>query len=82
VGKGALSGPHLFDWDLGLFKNIRASEHWRVQLRGEFFNVLNHPNFTSTTSNYPNETVSSSTFGTITAAYDPRILQFALKVFF
>ncbi|HTS31086.1 MAG TPA: carboxypeptidase regulatory-like domain-containing protein [Bryobacteraceae bacterium] len=82
VGKGALSGPHLFDWDLGVFKNIRAGERARLQLRGEFFNVLNHANFTSSGSNYPNESVSSSTFGTITAAYDPRILQFALKVFF
>jgi len=82
VGKGALVGPGLFDWDMGLFKNIPIKERWRVQLRGEFFNTFNHPNFTSTSSNYPNFTLSSSTFGTITNAYDPRILQLALKVVF
>jgi hypothetical protein len=82
VGKGALIGPGLFDWDMGLFKNIHITERWRAQLRGEFFNTFNHPNFTSTSNNYPNITQSSSTFGTITAAYDPRILQIALKVFF
>jgi hypothetical protein len=82
VGKGAIVGPGLFNWDMGLFKNIPITERWRVQLRGEFFNTLNHSNFTNTGSNYPNETVSSGGFGTITAAYDPRILQVALKVFF
>jgi hypothetical protein len=82
VGKGAITGPGLFGWDMGLFKNILIKERWRAQLRGEFFNTFNHANFTSTSSNYPNFTVSSSTFGTITAAYDPRILQLALKVFF
>lgn len=82
VGKGALVGPGLFNWDMGIFKNIPITERWRVQLRGEFFNTLNHSNFTSSGSNYPNESVNSAGFGTITAAYDPRILQLALKVFF
>ncbi len=40
VGKGALTGPGLFDWDMGLFKNIPITERWRVQLRGEFFNTF------------------------------------------
>jgi Carboxypeptidase regulatory-like domain len=91
VGKDPFPGPGLFGWDMGLFKNIPITERWRVQFRAEFFNALNHPNFTSnqvggvgasSSSNYPNDTLSSSTFGTITSAYDPRILQFALKIFF
>jgi hypothetical protein len=87
VGKGALTGPGLFDWDMGLFKNIPITERWRVQLRGEFFNTFNHSNFTTPTSggsnsNYPTFTLSSSTFGTITSANDPRIIQLALKVVF
>jgi hypothetical protein len=85
VGKGALTGPGLFDWDMGLFKNIPIKERWRVQLRGEFFNTFNHSNFTTPASggsNYPNFTLSSSTFGTITSANDPRIIQLALKVVF
>jgi hypothetical protein len=85
VGKGALTGPGLFDWDMGLFKNIPIKERWRVQLRGEFFNTFNHSNFTTPASggsNYPTFTLSSSTFGTITSANDPRIIQLALKVTF
>ena len=82
VGKGAIGGPGLFNWDMGIFKNILITERWRAQLRGEFFNTFNHSNFTSASSNYPNSNLSSSSFGTITAAYDPRIIQLALKVFF
>lgn len=82
VGKGALSGPGMFNWDMGAFKNIPITERWRAQLRGEFFNTFNHANFTSTSNNYPVIGVSSGGFGTITTAYDPRIIQLALKVVF
>ena len=82
VGKGAIFGPGIFNWDMGVFKNISVTERWHVQLRGEFFNTFNHANFTNAGNNYPNNTVSSGGFGTITAAYDPRIIQVALKVVF
>ena len=85
IGKGAFTGPGLFNWDMGLFKNILITERWRAQLRGEFFNTFNHANFTSPLSggsNYPVLSQSSSTFGTITSANDPRIIQIALKVVF
>jgi hypothetical protein len=82
VGKGAIVGPGLFNWDMGAFKNIRFSERWRAQLRGEFFNTFNHSNFTNSNFNYPNNSVNAAGFGTITAASDPRILQLALKVTF
>jgi len=68
---------------MGVFKNIPITERWRAQLRGEFFNTFNHSNFTDPVKlNYPNESVNAAGFGTITSAYDPRILQFALKVTF
>jgi hypothetical protein len=82
VGKGALTGPGLFNWDMGAFKNITITERWRAQLRGEFFNTLNHTNLTNSTNNYPIFGVSSGGFGTIGAAGDPRIIQLALKVVF
>jgi hypothetical protein len=31
-------------FDLGVFKNIQITEKYRLQFRGEFFNVLNHHN--------------------------------------
>jgi len=45
-GRDILTGPGFTDLDFSLAKSIslRAESH-RLQLRGEFFNILNHPNF-------------------------------------
>lgn len=78
VGKGSLSGPSLLTWDVGLLKNLDiGSDHYRLQFRAEFFNVLNRTNF-----GLPVNSVSSAGFGTITSASDPRIGQLALKLMF
>jgi hypothetical protein len=76
-GKGAVSGPGLTTWDVGLFRTMPLHERVTLQLRGEFFNVLNRANF-----NDPVTTVSSGGFGSITGAGDPRIGQVALKIVF
>ncbi len=75
LGKGALRGPDLFDWDIGIFKNIPIREHLRAQFRAEFFNVLNDVNFSA-----PSASVGGAGFGSIVAAGDPRIGQLALKI--
>jgi hypothetical protein len=76
-GKGALSGPGTATWDVGMFRSFPLHERASVQLRGEFFNVLNRSNF-----NNPTTTISSGGFGSITGAGDPRIGQVALKILF
>jgi hypothetical protein len=43
MGRNIFRGPGLYTWDLSLVKNWKIAEALRVQLRGEFFNVLNHP---------------------------------------
>jgi hypothetical protein len=48
-----------------------------LEYRAEFFNVLNHSNL-----NNPDTGVTSGTFGRITGARDPRIIQMALKLYF
>ena len=48
AGRNIATGPKLFNLDLAAYKNIpisSISEGFRVQLRAEFFNILNHPNF-------------------------------------
>ncbi|HZP02371.1 MAG TPA: carboxypeptidase regulatory-like domain-containing protein [Terriglobia bacterium] len=45
VGRNALRGPGFFQWDFSLAKNIPIREALKVQLRADFFNILNHPNF-------------------------------------
>jgi hypothetical protein len=80
VGKGAFRGPSRFNVDSGLIKNFypfRSREDIRCQLRGEFFNVLNHSEF-----NDPDVTRNDGNFGGIYGAADPRIIQLAVKIFF
>jgi hypothetical protein len=87
VSRGSLRGPGLVDVDTSLFKRIRISERFNLQLRAEAFNIFNHPNFA-----YPNQVVFSgdssnysysSSAGTITAgATTSRQLQLALKLMF
>ena len=78
VGKGSLTGPDLMNWDMGLFKNFPIrGERYRLQFHAEFFNVFNRVNLSN-----PNQTVSSSGFGSIRGAGDPRIGQLALKLYF
>jgi Carboxypeptidase regulatory-like domain len=74
TGRNVLRGPKSFNTDLGVLKTTRITERVAVQFRAEFFNVFNNVNF-----KLPNGTLTSDAYGTITSAYDPRILQFALK---
>ena len=78
VGKGAVHGPGLVNWDMGIFKDFPLrGEKLHMQFRAESFNTVNHANF-----NNPNVTQSAGGFGTITGAGDPRIGQLALKLLF
>jgi outer membrane receptor protein involved in Fe transport len=45
LGRDALRGPTFKQWDLAIYKNTAITERLSMQLRAEFFNVLNHPNF-------------------------------------
>jgi hypothetical protein len=47
LGRNALRGPNFRQWDLALYKDTAISERLSMQLRAEFFNVLNRPNFAS-----------------------------------
>jgi len=54
AGRNIATGPHLFNLDMAFYKNIpisSISEGFRVQLRAEFFNILNHTNFAPPLSN-------------------------------
>jgi Carboxypeptidase regulatory-like domain/TonB-dependent Receptor Plug Domain len=47
LGRNALVGPTYKQWDFALYKNTAIGERVKVQFRAEFFNLLNHPNFSS-----------------------------------
>jgi hypothetical protein len=73
----SLKGPDYFDWDIALSRTFTFKEKQSVQVRADFFNLTNHPNFMT-----PIATMNSGSFGQILSANDPRILQFAAKTFF
>jgi hypothetical protein len=70
-------GPGFNNFDMALLKSFRLNERFRVELRGEFFNIFNHAQF-----NNPDGNFTSSTFGYVTSANAPRIAQVALKLLF
>lgn len=44
-GRDSLHGPTYKQWDLAIYKDTAITERVKLQLRADFFNVLNHPNF-------------------------------------
>ena len=74
LGRNIFEGPGFANVDLGLAKRFRITERVATTFRFESFNALNHPNF-----DLPTGSLSSGNFMKITTAYDPRILQFALR---
>ena len=67
-------GPGLANVDFSALKNFAIYRESVLQFRSEFFNLFNHPNF-----NLPANRVTQPTYGRITTAMDPRIVQFELK---
>ncbi|MGD0922797.1 MAG: carboxypeptidase regulatory-like domain-containing protein [Terriglobia bacterium] len=71
-------GPGLSQFDFALIKNTSLTEHKQIQFRAEFFNAFNHAQFFVPDGNI----TDGSTFGEISRARDPRLIQFALKFIF
>jgi len=44
MGRNIFRGPALYASDLSVVKNWKFADRTTIQLRAEFFNVLNHPN--------------------------------------
>ena len=76
-GRDILIGPGMQNLDAGMFKDFRFSESRRINIRWEVFNSLNHANFSN-----PTASLSSSNFGRILSAGNPRIMQLAAKFYF
>jgi hypothetical protein len=46
-GRNSLRGPSFKQWDMAIYKNTAITERVKLQLRAEFFNLINHPNFSN-----------------------------------
>ena len=47
LGRNSLSGPPFKQWDVAIYKDTALTERLTMQLRADFFNILNHPNFSN-----------------------------------
>jgi hypothetical protein len=84
--KDVIRLPGTTNWDLSVFKNIKLrSESRYLQFRWEIYNVLNHTQFSDVNSNAVFNAAgaqTSSQFGQVTAARDPRTMQLSLRLTF
>ncbi len=96
-GRNNIRGPGINNFDLSFFKDfllphikgLGGTENPRLQFRTEFFNAFNHTQFGSIDTTFvPNQDAAgsagstSSPFGSVSSARDPREMQFALKLLF
>lgn len=77
IGRNTIRGPSIFTNNFGLFKNIGLPNETNLQIRGEFFNLVNWVNLGS-----PNSSFSAPAFGVISSAGAARIVQLGMKILF
>jgi hypothetical protein len=75
-GRNILSGPALSNTDFAAIKDFSFKERYRLEFRGELFNIFNQVNF-----GQPDSTVTDTSFGSILSASPGRVVQFGLKVY-
>jgi hypothetical protein len=76
-GRNTVTAPGTNNWDLSFFKKTPITERATVELRAEFFNIWNHPQF-----GIPVYDPTTTAFGSINSVRAARQIQFALKLLF
>ena len=71
-------GPGTANFDLGVHKVLAVREGTNLEFRTEIFNVFNHTQFFSPDGNI----TDGASFGQVSRAQDPRLIQLALRVTF
>jgi len=77
ASRDILHGPGTIQWDMSLTRAFRFTERYKMVLRSDFFNIMNHANWGN-----PATGLTSSTFGQITSFGSPRLIQINMKLFF
>jgi hypothetical protein len=84
--RNSLRGPQYFNLDTGLSKRfvVVPDRGLSIQLRGDAFNVLNHPNFNAPGNNSAYDDITRpSNFGQLTTMNgNARVLQISARVEF
>jgi hypothetical protein len=77
VGRNSMIGAGLINLDATFARNFRFAEKANLQVRAEFFNLPNHPNYALI-----GRIVNDATFGIVQNQLPPRQIQFAAKLSF
>ena len=75
--RSVLRGPRLVNIDATVERHFSIHEDFAFELRGEFYNLFNHANFS-----LPGATLGAADFGAITSAAGPRTIQLAARFIF
>ncbi|MCU1324133.1 MAG: TonB-dependent receptor, plug [Acidobacteriaceae bacterium] len=70
-------GPGLINWDQAVARTFPIYERLAFQFRAEFFNSMNHTNFSA-----PNSQIGNKNYGVVTGAQDGRIIELVGKLQF
>jgi hypothetical protein len=94
-GFDQLRGPGATNLDMSIFRDIRLTERFRMQIRAESFNAANHPHFSNPGANVSNMSLNADGsvkslggFSQITSTtplgrlIDPRYFRFGLRIMF
>ncbi|MDR1989416.1 MAG: hypothetical protein LBQ09_04205 [Acidobacteriaceae bacterium] len=77
ASRNPVRGPAYRDVDLALMRRVSVGDKRAIELRMEIFNLLNTVNFGPPAGQF-----GPASFGTITTALDPRVVQLAAKFWF
>jgi len=77
-------GPGINNFDMALLKNTQINERFNLQFRAEFYNIFNHTQFLAPSgiTGFSAGLATSSSFGYVSGAAQPRIGQLSLKLNF
>jgi hypothetical protein len=78
LGRNAIYGPSKVNFDVALSRQFKFNERWKMEFRSDFFNILNHGNWSGIGSSVS----SGTTFGQVTSFGSPRQIQLAMKFYF
>jgi hypothetical protein len=83
LGRNTFQGPGQWSTDESLFKTFKMTERFSLVFRFEVFNAFNRANFklpsSATGANFANR-ITSSNFGQSAGTFNPRQIQFGLKL--
>jgi hypothetical protein len=75
--RSGLRGAPVVTTDASIEKSFSITERWKFDVRGEFYNLLNHAIF-----NIPGFTLGTPDFGMVSSARSPRTAQISMRLSF